>query len=161
MTLRGVRLSERAQASIDLDHLLQPSPECRPLGREPVKPWQRPLDEGGQNRRRGAGPWYGVRWQFGWQGNAVASVSAQRVFLEIGKIARADLPLRKRLAEGAKRINQFKADLAIARIQPREAAMLKENLRRTLQRGATKHDLTMEQNSVYAEALDVLMGQGR
>ena len=83
------------------------------------------------------------------------------MFLEIGKIARTDLPLGKRRAEAAKRINQFKADLAVARIHPIGAATLKEDLRRMLQRGATQHDLTIEQNSVYAEALDVLMGQAR
>jgi hypothetical protein len=83
------------------------------------------------------------------------------VFSEIGRLAHEDLPLRKRHAKAAKRINQFKADLAAARIEQREAATLKENLRRTLQRGATQHDLTIEQNSVYAEALDVLMGQAR
>ena len=91
----------------------------------------------------------------------MASTSAQRVFLEIGKIAESGVPLRERRAEAAKRIDQFKVDLAVARIQPREAAKLKENLRRTLQRGATQHDLTTEQNSVYAEALDVLMDQAR
>ena len=91
----------------------------------------------------------------------MASTSAQQVFLEIGRIAHEDLPLRKRCAESAKRINQFKADLAVARIHPRGAATLKEDLRRMLQRGATQHDLTIEQNSVYAEALDVLMGQAR
>ena len=104
---------------------------------------------------------YGVRWQFGWQRNAVASTSAQEVYSEIGRIAHMDLPLREQRAEAAKRITQFKADLAAARIQPREAETLKENLRRVLQRGATQHNLTTERNSVYAEALDVLMGQAR
>jgi hypothetical protein len=33
----------------------------------------------------------------------------------------------------------------------------KESLRRVLQRAATRHDLTAEENSVYAEALDALM----
>ncbi len=91
----------------------------------------------------------------------MASTSAQRVYSEIGRIAQSDLPLRERRAEAAKRITQFKADLVVARIQPREAERLKENLRRVLQRGATQHDLTAELNSVYAEALDVLMGQTR
>ena len=91
----------------------------------------------------------------------MASTSAQRVFAEIGTIAQSKLALGKRRMEAAKRINQFKGDLAVARIQPREAAQLKENLRRTLQRGATQHDLTTEQNSVYAEPLDVLVGQAR
>jgi len=83
------------------------------------------------------------------------------VFSEIGRIAQSDLPRWERRAEAAKRIDQFKADLVVARIQPREAERLKENLRRTLQRGATSHDLTAEENSVYAEALDVLMDQAR
>jgi hypothetical protein len=89
----------------------------------------------------------------------VASTSAQQVFSEIGRFAQSDLPLRKRRAEAAKRIKQFKVDLAIARIQPREAETLKENLRRVLQRGATQHNLTTEQNSVYVAALDVLMAK--
>ena len=108
-----------------------------------------------------AAPCYSVRWQFGWRGNAVASTSAQRVYSEIGRIAQLGVPLRERRAEAAKRINQFKADLVVARIQPREAERLKENLRRTLQRGASQHELTAEVNSVFVEALDVLMGQAR
>jgi len=99
--------------------------------------------------------------QRGWQRDTVASTSAQRVYSEIGRIAQSGVPLQEQRAEAAKRINQFKADLVVALIQPREAERLKENLRRTLQRGATQHDLTAEENSVYAQALDVLMGQAR
>jgi len=91
----------------------------------------------------------------------LASTSAQRVYSEIGRIAQSDLPLRERRAEAAKRINQFKADLVVALIQPKEAERLKENLRRVLQRGASQHKLTAEVNSVFVEALDVLMGQAR
>jgi len=83
------------------------------------------------------------------------------VYSEIGRIAQSDLPLRERRAEAAKRINQFKADLVVALIQPKEAERLKENLRRVLQRGASQHKLTAEVNSVFVEALDVLMGQAR
>ena len=78
----------------------------------------------------------------------MAGTSAQRVYSEIGRIAQSDLSLREQRAEAAKRIDQFKADLAVARIEPRGAATLEENLRRTLQRGATQHDLTSEQNGV-------------
>jgi hypothetical protein len=92
----------------------------------------------------------------------VASIIAQQVLSEIRKIARSDAALRERRAEATKRINQFKADLAAARVQPREGAEKhKESLRRTLQRDATRHDLTAEENSVYAQALDVLMGRAR
>jgi len=98
-----------------------------------------------------------IAWQFGWRGDAVASTSAQQVFSEIGRIAHSDLPLRRRRADAAKRIKQFKVDLAVARVQPSAAETLKENLRRVLQRGATLHNLTTEQNSVYARALDVLV----
>jgi hypothetical protein len=38
---------------------------------------------------------------------------------------------------------------------------LQESLRRTLQRATTSHDLTVEENSVYVKALDVLIGQPR
>jgi hypothetical protein len=89
----------------------------------------------------------------------MASTIAQQVLSEIGKIARSDAALPERCAEATKRINQFKADLAVARVQPREAEKHKENLPRTLQRAATHHDLTAEENSVYAQALDVLMGK--
>ena len=91
----------------------------------------------------------------------MTSTIAQQVLLAIWKIARSRAPLPERRAEATKRINQFKADLAADRAQPTEAEKHKENLRRTLQRGATRHDLTAEENGVYAEALDVLMGQVR
>ena len=91
----------------------------------------------------------------------MASIVGQEVFSEIRKIARSDLPLPERCAEATKRINQFKADLAAARRQPKVAERQKESLRRTLQRTAARHDLTAEENNVYTEALDVLMGQAR
>jgi len=67
----------------------------------------------------------------------------------------------KRRAEAANRIDQFKADLAAAPVEQGVRDRLQENLRRTLQRGATQHDLTAEENSVYAEALNVLMDHAR
>ena len=91
----------------------------------------------------------------------MANTSAQRVYSEIRRIARSGVPLRVQRAEAANRIYQFKTDLVVARIQPREAETLKENLRRVLQRGAMQHDLTAEENSIYAKALDVLMSQAR
>jgi hypothetical protein len=91
----------------------------------------------------------------------VASIVGQKVFSEIRKIARSDLPLPERCAEAAKRINQFKADLAAVRHQPEVAERQRESLRRTLQRTAARHDLTAEENSVCTEALDVLTGQAR
>jgi len=91
----------------------------------------------------------------------VASIIAQEVLWEIRKIARSEIPLPERRAEAAKRIEQFKADLAAARRQPKVAERQKESLRRTLQRTAARHDLTAEENNVYTEALDVLMGQAR
>jgi chromosome segregation ATPase len=91
----------------------------------------------------------------------MASTLAQQVNAEIGKLARSDIPLAKRRAEAAKRIDQFKADLAEVRHQPGAAEGQKENLRRVLQRAATRHDLTTEENSIYAEALDALMGHAR
>jgi len=91
----------------------------------------------------------------------VASIVAQQVLSEIGKIAGSDAPLPQRRAEATTRINQFKVDLVAAHVQPREADKQKESLRRTLQRGATHHGLSSELNSVYAKALDVLMDQSR
>ena len=108
-------------------------------------------------KRPEAHPCYAARWQFGWQGEAVASNIAQRVFSEIRKIAGSDIPLPERRADAAKTIAQFKTDLAAAHLQPKLAEEQKENLRRVLQRAATRHDFTAEQNSVYAGALDVLM----
>jgi hypothetical protein len=89
----------------------------------------------------------------------VASIIAQEVLREIRKIARSDIPLPERRAEAAKRINQFEADLAAASVWRVVPEKQKESLRRTLQRAAARHDLTAEENSVYAEALEVLMGQ--
>jgi hypothetical protein len=89
---------------------------------------------------------------------SVASIIAQEVFGEIRKIARSVIPLPKRRAEATTRINQFKADLAAARHLLGVPEKQKENLRRMLQRGATQHDLTGEENNIYAEALDLLMG---
>jgi hypothetical protein len=83
------------------------------------------------------------------------------VLSEIAEIARLRVPLSERRAEARKRINQFKADLAAASDQPKKAEKQKESLRKTLQRGATSHDLTAEENSVYSGALDVLIGQAR
>jgi hypothetical protein len=97
----------------------------------------------------------------GWQGEAVASIIAQQVLSEIRKIVRSDIPLSERRAAAAKRISQFQADLAVARVQPEVAEGQKESLRRVLQRATTRHDLTIEENSVYAEALDALIGQAR
>ena len=94
-------------------------------------------------------------------GETVAVITGQQVFSEIRKIARLDAPLAKRRAEAAKRVKQFKADLAAVRHQPGAAEGQKENLRRVLQRAATRHDLTTEENSIYAEALDALMGHAR
>ena len=94
-------------------------------------------------------------------GRAVTSTIAQQLFFEVRGIARSDAPLSERRAEARKRINQFAAALSAARILPAEAEKQRESLRRTLQRAATQHDLTAEENSVYAEALEVLMGQGR
>jgi hypothetical protein len=91
----------------------------------------------------------------------VASIIAQEVLWEIRKIARSDIPLPERRAEAAKRIDQFKGDLAAVRHQPGAPEKQVESLRRTLQRAAACHDLTAEENSVYAKALDVLMGQAR
>jgi hypothetical protein len=88
----------------------------------------------------------------------VASIIAQEVLLDIRKIARSDIPLPERRAEVAKRIDQFKADLAAVSVRRGVPERQKESLRRTLQRTVTRHDLTAEENSVYAEALDVLMG---
>jgi hypothetical protein len=91
----------------------------------------------------------------------VASIIAQEVLLDIRKIARSDIPLPERRAEAAKRIDQFKADLAAVSVRRGAPEKQVESLRRTLQRAAARHDLTAEENSVYAEALDVLMGQAR
>jgi hypothetical protein len=91
----------------------------------------------------------------------VANIIAQQVLLEIRTIARSDASLRKRSAEAAKRIKQFKADLAAPSVRRGVPEKQMESLRRTLQRAAARHDLTTEENSVYAEALDVLMGQAR
>ena len=91
----------------------------------------------------------------------MASIIAQEVLSEIRKIARSDIPLPERRAEPAKRIEQFKADLAAASVWRGVPERQKESLRRTLQRAAARHDLTTEENSVYAEALDVLIGQAR
>ena len=91
----------------------------------------------------------------------MASIIAQEVLWEIRKIARSEIPLPERRAKAAKRIDQFKGDLAAVRHQPGVPEKKKESLRRTLQRAAARHDLTAEENSVYAEALDVLMGQAR
>jgi len=108
-----------------------------------------------------AAPCYYARLQFGQQGKTVASTMAQQVFLEIRNIARSDITLPEQRAEAAKRIEQFKTDLSVARVWPAVAERQKESLRRTLQRAAARHDLTTEENSVYAEALDVLIGQAR
>src|SRR5260370_68141 len=102
---------------------------------------------------------YAVRWQSGQRGKSVASIIAQEVLWEIRKIARSEIPLPERRAEAAKRIEQFEADLAAASVRRGVPERQKERLRRTLQRSAARHDLTTEENSVYAEALDVLMGQ--
>jgi len=91
----------------------------------------------------------------------VASILSQRVLLEIRKIAQSRFAIPKRRAEAANRINQFKADLAAAPVEQGVRDRLQENLRRTLQRAATQHDFSADENSVYAEALDVLMGQTR
>ena len=91
----------------------------------------------------------------------MASIIGQKVFSEIREIARSNLPLPERCAEAAKRINQFRSDLAAAPHQPEVAERQKESLRRTLQRTAARHDLTAQENSVYTEALDVLTGQMR
>jgi hypothetical protein len=91
----------------------------------------------------------------------VASIIGQKVFSEIRNIARSDIPLPERRAEAAKRIDQFKGDLAAVRHQPGVPEKQVESLRRTLQRTAARHDLTAEENNVYTEALDVLMGQVR
>ncbi len=53
------------------------------------------------------------------------------------------------------------AALSAAHVLSVEAEKQKESLRRTLQRAAARHDLKAEENSVYAEALEVLMGQTR
>jgi hypothetical protein len=98
---------------------------------------------------------YGV----GWQGQSVASIISQQVLSEIREIARSRLGLPKRRAEAANRIHQFKADLAAAPIEQAMRDRLQEILRRTLQRGGMQHDLTAEENSAYAQALNVLMGQ--
>jgi hypothetical protein len=89
----------------------------------------------------------------------VASIIAQEVLWEIRKIARSEIPLPERRAEAAKRIEQFKTDLAAASVWRVVPERQKESLRRTLQRAAARHDLTAEENSVYAEALDALIGQ--
>jgi hypothetical protein len=89
----------------------------------------------------------------------VASTFAQQLIVEIRKIARSHAPLSERRAAAAKRINQFIADLAVAGVQPSVAKQLKESLRRTLQRSASHHDLTAQENSVFAEALDVLLAK--
>ena len=91
----------------------------------------------------------------------MASIIAQEVLSEIRMIARSDIPLPERCAAAAERIEQFKADLAAASVRRGVPERQKESLRRTLQRSAACHDLTTEENSVYAEALDVLMGQAR
>jgi hypothetical protein len=91
----------------------------------------------------------------------VSSIIAQQVLSEIGKIARSDAPLRERRANATTRINQFKADLAAAHVQPRQAENRKESLRRTLQRAAMDHSLAAEETSVFAEALDALVGRAR
>ena len=74
-------------------------------------------------------------------------------------IARSDFPLPERCAKAAKRIDQFKGDLAAVCHQPGVPEKQVESLRRTRQMAAARHDLTAEENSVYAKALDVLMGQ--
>jgi hypothetical protein len=86
---------------------------------------------------------------------------AQQVFSEIRRAARLDERLAKRRAEAAKTTDQFKIDLAAASVRRGVPERQKESLRRKLQRAATRHDLTTEENSVYAGALDVLMGQAR
>ena len=91
----------------------------------------------------------------------MASILSQRVLLEIRKIAQSRVALPKRHAEAANRINQFKADLAAAPVEQGVRDRLQENLRRTLHRAATSHELTGEENSVYAEALDVLIAHAR
>jgi hypothetical protein len=88
----------------------------------------------------------------------VSSIIAQEVLSEIRKIARSNIPLPDRRAEAAKRIEKFKADLAAAGVRRGVPERQRESLRRTLQRSAARHDLTTEENSVYSEALDVLMG---
>ena len=51
----------------------------------------------------------------------MASTMAQQVFSEIRKIAGSDIPLPERRADAAKRIDQFKTDLAAAHLQPKLA----------------------------------------
>ena len=89
----------------------------------------------------------------------MASIIAQRVFLEIKTIARSDASLQERRAKAARRIDQFKAEFAAALVWPIDTVKQIESLRKALQRAATQHNLTAEENSVYAEALEVLMGQ--
>jgi hypothetical protein len=91
----------------------------------------------------------------------VANIVAQQVFSEIRTIARSRTSVLERRAEAAKRIEQLKADLDAPSVGRGVPERQKENLRRTLQRAAARHDLTPAENSVYAEALDVLIGQAR
>ena len=88
----------------------------------------------------------------------MASSMAQQVFSEIRKIAGSDISLAERRVDAAKRIDQFKTDLAAGHLQTKLAEEQKESLRRALQRAATRRDLTAEQNCIYSEALDALMG---
>ena len=91
----------------------------------------------------------------------MATTLAQQVFSEIRTIARSDASVEERRAGAAKRIDQFKADLAAPSVRRGVPEKQMESLRRTLQRAAGRHDLTAAENSVYAEALDVLVGQAR
>jgi hypothetical protein len=91
----------------------------------------------------------------------VATTLARQVFSEIKTIARSDASVGERCAEASKRIDQFRADLAAPNVRLGVPEQQMESLRRTLQRAAGRHDLTAAENSVYAEALDVLVGQAR
>jgi len=95
----------------------------------------------------------------GLQSEPVASIVPQHVFSEIRLVARSHAPLAERRVEAASRVTQFKADLAVAGLQPRVSEHQIESLRRTLQRAATHHDLSADENNIYAVALDVLIGR--
>jgi hypothetical protein len=89
----------------------------------------------------------------------MASIVAQNVLSEIRKIALARIPVRERRAVAVKRIDQFKIDLVAPNVEPAVAERQKESLQRTLQRSASHHRLTAAESSVYAKALDALIGK--
>ena len=88
----------------------------------------------------------------------MASIIANDVFRDIDNIAHSVAPLPERRDKAARRIDQFRVNVAAQRRRPEVAEILINDLRKKLEMAAMHRETPGDRKSVFMEAFDRLTG---